>query len=49
MPEGEYVVPFGEAAVRRDGSDVTIVATGWTVGRAHAAAETLAKRGSRPR
>ena len=34
VPEGEYVVPFGEAAVRRDGSDVTIVATGWTVGRA---------------
>src|SRR5919108_6251100 len=30
VPEGEYVVPFGEAAVRRSGSDVTIVATGWT-------------------
>jgi pyruvate/2-oxoglutarate/acetoin dehydrogenase E1 component len=45
VPEGEYVVPFGEAAIRRSGSDVTIVATGWTVGRALAAAETLADEG----
>jgi pyruvate dehydrogenase E1 component beta subunit len=45
VPEGEYTVPFGEAAVRRSGSDVTIVATGWTVGRALAAAETLAGEG----
>ena len=45
VPEGEYLVPFGEAAVRRSGSDVTIVATGWTVGRALAAAETLAGEG----
>src|SRR6202044_174419 len=45
VPEGDYVVPFGEAAVRREGSDVTIVATGWTVGRALAAAETLAGEG----
>ena len=28
VPEGEYVVPFGEAAIRRAGSDVTIVAMG---------------------
>ena len=45
VPEGEYLVPFGEAAVRRAGADVTIVATGWTVGRALAAAETLAAEG----
>ncbi len=45
VPEGEHVVPFGEAAVRRAGSDVTIVATGWTVGRALAAAEALAGEG----
>jgi acetoin:2,6-dichlorophenolindophenol oxidoreductase subunit beta len=45
VPEGEHVVPFGEAAIRRAGSDVTIVATGWTVGRALAAAETLAAEG----
>jgi pyruvate dehydrogenase E1 component beta subunit len=45
VPEGEYVVPFGEAAIRRDGADVTIVATGWTVGKALAAGETLAAEG----
>ena len=45
VPEGEYLVPFGEAAIRRPGSDVTIVATGWTVGKALAAAETLAGEG----
>lgn len=45
VPEGEYLVPFGQAAVRRAGSDVTIVATGWTVGKALAAAERLAGDG----
>jgi|SRR5579875_263469 len=45
VPEGEHLVPIGEAAVRRPGSDVTIVATGWMVGRALAAAETLAGEG----
>ena len=45
VPEGEYLVPFGEAAIRREGADVTIVATGWTVGRALAAAQTLAAEG----
>jgi acetoin:2,6-dichlorophenolindophenol oxidoreductase subunit beta len=41
VPEGEHLVPFGQAAVRREGGDVTIVATGWMVGRALAAAERL--------
>jgi pyruvate dehydrogenase E1 component beta subunit len=45
VPEGEYLVPFGEARVRRSGSDVTIVATGWTVGKALQAAELLASEG----
>jgi pyruvate/2-oxoglutarate/acetoin dehydrogenase E1 component len=45
VPEGEYVVPFGEAATRREGGDVTIVATGWTVGRALEAAQELAGEG----
>ena len=45
VPDGEYLVPFGEAAVRRAGKDVTIVAIGWTVDRALAAAETLAAEG----
>src|SRR5205085_10017328 len=35
----------GEAGVRRSGSDVTIVATGWTVGKALAAAGALAAEG----
>jgi len=45
VPDGEYLVPFGEAAVRREGGDVTIVATGWTVDRSLAAAERLAEEG----
>jgi acetoin:2,6-dichlorophenolindophenol oxidoreductase subunit beta len=45
VPEGEYLVPFGQAAVRRSGGDVTIVATGAMVGRALAAAQRLAGEG----
>src|SRR6266705_196179 len=45
VPDGEYLVPFGKAEVRRAGGDVTIVATGWMVPRALAAAQTLAKEG----
>jgi pyruvate/2-oxoglutarate/acetoin dehydrogenase E1 component len=45
VPDGEHLVPFGQAAVRREGGDATIVATGWTVGRALAAAEQLAAGG----
>jgi acetoin:2,6-dichlorophenolindophenol oxidoreductase subunit beta len=45
VPDGEHLVPFGEAAVRRTGADVTIVGTGWTVGKALAAADRLAEEG----
>jgi pyruvate dehydrogenase E1 component beta subunit len=45
VPDGEHLVPFGEAAIRREGGDVTIVGTGWTVDRALAAAERLASEG----
>ena len=45
VPEGEYLVPFGQASVCRAGSDVTIVATGAMVGRALAAADSLADSG----
>ena len=45
VPDGEHLVPFGVAAVRRTGSDVTIVATGWMVNRALGAAATLAAEG----
>jgi pyruvate/2-oxoglutarate/acetoin dehydrogenase E1 component len=45
VPEGEHLVPFGQAAVRREGGDVTIVATGWMVAQALAAADKLAAEG----
>ena len=45
VPEGEHLVPFGEAAVRRAGGDVTVVAIGAMVDTALAAAETLAGEG----
>jgi len=45
VPDGEHLVPFGKAEVRRAGGDVTIVATGWMVNRALAAAQTLAGEG----
>src|SRR5947208_13455032 len=39
VPDGEHLVPFGQAAIRREGGDVTIVATGWCVDRALNASE----------
>ncbi len=45
VPDGEHLVPFGEAVVRRTGGDVTLVGTGWTVGKALAAADALAAEG----
>ncbi|MBZ5643819.1 MAG: alpha-ketoacid dehydrogenase subunit beta [Acidobacteriia bacterium] len=45
VPDGDYVIPFGVADVKRAGSDVTLVATGWMVTKSLAAAETLAKEG----
>jgi acetoin:2,6-dichlorophenolindophenol oxidoreductase subunit beta len=45
VPDGEHLVPFGQAAVRREGGDVTIVALGYMVGQALAAAERLASEG----
>jgi len=42
VPEGEHVVPLGQAAICREGDDVTIVALAAMVPRAMKAAETLA-------
>jgi len=42
VPDGDYVVPFGVADIKRTGRDVTIVATGWMVKKALGAAEQLA-------
>ena len=41
VPEGVYTIPFGQADVKRDGSDVTVVATGLMVHKALVAAERL--------
>jgi pyruvate dehydrogenase E1 component beta subunit len=45
VPNGDVVIEIGKAAVRREGTDVTIVATGRMVMAALAAAETLAAEG----
>ena len=45
VPEGEYLVPFGQAAVPREGRDVTIVAIAFMVQEALRAAEELAREG----
>jgi pyruvate/2-oxoglutarate/acetoin dehydrogenase E1 component len=44
-PDGEHVLPLGQAAVVREGSDVTLVALSLTVGMSLAAAEQLAGDG----
>ena len=45
VPEEEYTVPMGVADVKREGTDVTIVAIGGMVPRALKAAETLDREG----
>lgn len=45
VPEGEYTIPFGVADIKRQGKDVTILATGVMVHRSLEAAELLAKEG----
>ena len=45
VPEEEYLIPFGEARVRREGTDVTIVAISRMVLKALDAAEQLAREG----
>ena len=45
VPEEDYAIPLGQADVKREGRDVTIVAVAWMVHEALAAAEALAKEG----
>lgn len=45
VPEEDYFIPFGEAVVRRQGVDVSIVAIGYMVDLALTAAEELEKEG----
>jgi acetoin:2,6-dichlorophenolindophenol oxidoreductase subunit beta len=45
VPEGEYFVPFGRASIKREGTDVTVVALSRMVYEALEAAEDLEKEG----
>lgn len=45
VPEGDYVIPLGEASEIRSGTDVTIVAIGSMVKPATKACDALAKQG----
>ena len=45
IPEEDFVVPLGKAAVRREGKDVTIVTIGYSVNVALNAAERLQQNG----
>jgi pyruvate dehydrogenase E1 component beta subunit len=45
VPDEEYTVPLGKAAIRREGKDVTVVSYSMMCHKAEAAAEELAKEG----
>jgi len=45
VPEEEYFIPFGEADIKRNGKDLTIIATSYMVKMSLSAAEILAKEG----
>jgi pyruvate dehydrogenase E1 component beta subunit len=45
VPEGEYVVPLGQARVAREGTDLTIIAVGGLVPEALKCADALAAEG----
>jgi len=45
VPEEEYLIPFGEADIKREGSDVTLVTYSFMVHAALAAAYNLEKEG----
>ncbi len=45
VPEEEYMIPFGEAVVRKEGKDATIIADGYQVALSLQAAEELAGEG----
>jgi pyruvate dehydrogenase E1 component beta subunit len=45
IPDEEYTVPIGKADIKREGSDVTVVAIGLMVHRALAVADKLQKKG----
>lgn len=45
VPEEQYTIPLGKADIKREGSDITVIATGVMVQRSLEAAEELEKDG----
>jgi pyruvate/2-oxoglutarate/acetoin dehydrogenase E1 component len=45
VPDKDYTIPLGKADIKREGTDVTVVALAWLVHEALAAAEVLDKEG----
>ncbi len=45
VPEGEYIIPFGQADIKREGTDITLVATSSMVQVALNAAQKLEEAG----
>ncbi len=45
VPEGDYVIPLGKADIKRQGEDITIIATMMMVHKALKASEELARAG----
>ena len=45
VPEDEYLIPLGKGDIKKEGDDVTIIATGAMVRRSLEAAEALEQRG----
>ncbi len=41
VPDGEYTIPFGQAEIKREGTDITVVATAYMVSKALNVAEKL--------
>lgn len=47
VPDGEYIIPLGKAEVRREGTDVSVITYGRTVGMCLRVAESLENEGIR--
>lgn len=45
VPEDEYLIPFGQAAVVREGTDASVVAVAWMAHRTLEACDELAREG----
>lgn len=45
VPDGDYIIPLGSADIKREGTDVTVIATQVMVQKSLKAAEKLAKEG----